>query len=105
VSENRHSGINMHKLSVGAGFPGLLFTLGCGLIFVLGLPALWYFVAFSTALGLAVAAILHLSSSHRSERMKPLSILSTREKAETKTLPEQSEPRSLFRTLPQPYSA
>jgi hypothetical protein len=104
VSEHRHSGINMHKLSVGAGFPGLVFTFGCGLIFVLGLPALWYFVAFSTASGLAVAVTLHLSSSHRSERMRPLSILSTTEKAESKTLPEQSKPGSLFRALPQAYS-
>ena len=64
----------MHKLTFGSGFVGLLFTVGCSLIFVLGFPTLWYFVAFSAALGLAIAMILRASSRRHSERMKPLSI-------------------------------
>ena len=74
MAEKRHPGITMHKLTFGSGFVGLLFTVGCSLIFVLGFPMLWYFVAFSAALGVAVAAILHVLSRHDSERMKPLSI-------------------------------
>lgn len=74
MAEKWHPGITMHKLAFGSGFVGLLFTVGCSLIFVLGFPALWYFVAFSAALGVAIAIILRASSRRHSERMKPLSI-------------------------------
>jgi cell division protein FtsW (lipid II flippase) len=74
MSEKRHPGITMHKLTFGSGFVGLLFTVGCSLIFVLGFPTLWYFVAFSAVLGIAVAIILRASSRRHSERMKPFSI-------------------------------
>ena len=76
MAEKRHPGITMHKLTVGPGFVGLLFTVGCSLIFVLGFPTLWYFVAFSAAFGIAVALLLRLSSGRQAQRMKPLSILS-----------------------------
>ena len=76
TAEKRHPGITMHRFTVGAGFQGLLFTVGCSLIFVIGLPALWSFAAFGTALGIGVAIFLRVTSNSRSERMKPLSILS-----------------------------
>jgi hypothetical protein len=82
MAEKRHPGITMHKLTFGSGFVGLLFTVGCSLIFVLGFPALWYFVAFSAALGLAVAIILRISTRHHSEHVKPLSIFAADATAE-----------------------
>ena len=75
MAEKWHSGITMHKLTVGPGIMGLLFADGCALIFVIGLPALWTFVAFSAALGLGIALLLRIISRNRSERSKPLSIL------------------------------
>jgi hypothetical protein len=85
MAEKRHPGITMHKFTVGAGFEGCLFTVGCSLIFVFGLPALWVFVAFSTAFGIAVALILHLAGGYRSDRKKPLSIFTANEAAEEST--------------------
>ena len=75
MAEKWHSGITMHKFTVGPGIMGLLFAVGCALIFVIGLPALWTFVAFSAALGLGIALLLRVISRSRSERAKPLSIL------------------------------
>ena len=94
MAEKRHPGITMHKLTFGSGFVGLLFTVGCSLIFVLGFPTLWYFVAFSAALGIAVAIILRVSSRRHSARMKPLSIYSAVGKAEDAVLPEHDRPRN-----------
>lgn len=83
MSEKRHPGISMHKLTVGPGFVGLVFTVGCSLIFLFGLPALWSFLAFSMALGIGVAVLLRVVNRHRSEGMNPLSILSAGPKAQT----------------------
>lgn len=55
-----HPGITIHKLPVGAGFAGLVFTLGSVAIFLIGLPELWYFVVGAIALGIGVAAGLRL---------------------------------------------
>ncbi len=82
----KHPGITMHKLTFGGGFIGLLFSVGCSLIFVLGFPTLWYFVALSVGLGLAIAALLRLSIRYRSDRMKPISILSPVEKRESPSM-------------------
>jgi hypothetical protein len=100
MADKHHPGITMHKLTVGAGFEGLLFTIGCSLVFVIGLPALWSFVAFGAALGIGVAIFLRLTSSSRSERMKPLSILSADEKIEDPVVQKQNKPQSLLRELP-----
>jgi hypothetical protein len=81
MAENRHPGISMHKLPVGPGFIGLIFTVGCALIFLLGLPQLWYFVAFSAAFGIGLAIVFRLIA--RAQRMKPLSILDTGEVVKT----------------------
>jgi membrane protein implicated in regulation of membrane protease activity len=75
LAEKWHSGITMHKLSVGGGFIGLLFAAGTALIFVLGFPTLWYFVAFAAVLGIAVALFLKFTSIWRANRNKPLSIM------------------------------
>ena len=58
----RHPGITMHRLPVGAGFAGVVFTVGSAAIFLIGLPALWYFVAGAVALGVGVAAVLRLTA-------------------------------------------
>ena len=79
MSQERHPGINMHKFTVGSGFVGFLFAGGCALIFVLGLPALWYFVFFSAGCGIILAAALRIIHDRRSDKTKPLSILSTLE--------------------------
>jgi hypothetical protein len=77
MAQSRHPGINMHKFTVGSGFIGFLFAGGCALIFVLGLPALWYFVFFSAGCGIILAAALRIIHDRRSDRTRPLSILST----------------------------
>jgi membrane protein implicated in regulation of membrane protease activity len=75
MAEKWHSGITMHKLSFGSGFIGLLFAAGSALIFVLGFPTLWYFVALAFALGLAIAAVLRFANNWQSRRNQPLSIM------------------------------
>jgi hypothetical protein len=103
TAEKRHPGITMHKLTVGAGFEGLLFTVGCSLVFVIGLPALWSFVAFGAALGIGVAIFLRLTSTSRSERMKPLSILSAEnaeQKAKSRAAQEQVGRKNLMCEIP-----
>ena len=65
----------MHKISFGGGFVGLLFAAGSALIFVLGFPTLWYFVALAFALGLGIALALRVASSRLSNHNKPLSIV------------------------------
>jgi hypothetical protein len=75
MAEKWHSGINMHKLPVGGGFIGLLFAAGSALIFILGFPTLWYFVALAAVLGIVVALSLRAMNNWRSNRSKPLSIL------------------------------
>jgi hypothetical protein len=80
MTEKQHPGISMHKLPVGGGFIGLLFAAGSALIFLLGLPALWYFVAFSAALGLGIALLFRVVDARRTDRTRPLSILSQPEK-------------------------
>jgi hypothetical protein len=85
MTEKPHPGINMHKLSVGGGFMGLLFAVGSALIFVLGFPTLWYFVVLAGVLGVGIAALLRIFSQRRSDRSRPLSILSA---PEANTKPE-----------------
>jgi hypothetical protein len=75
MAEKWHSGITMHKLSFGSGFIGLLFAAGSALIFVLGFPTLWYFVALAFALGLAIAGVLRFANNWRTRRNQPLSIM------------------------------
>src|SRR2546421_11736915 len=109
ADNDRHPGITMHKLPVGGGFAGLVFAAGSALIFLLGLPSLWYFVAFSAALGVGIAAMLRLVSDGRSERSKPLSILSTCDMDKSPVLPKQNRTENLRDrlqgTCPAPFPA
>ncbi len=79
MSEKPHPGITLHKLSFGGGFIGLLFAVGSSVIFILGFPTLWYFLAFAFALGVCIALLLRVVARRREERNKPLSILATPE--------------------------
>jgi len=105
MSEKRHPGITMHKLSFGGGFVGLLFALGSALIFVLGFPTLWYFVAFALALGVGIAILLRIVNHRVSERNKPLSILSAPEKTEAPASGKPDKERHLFQIHPRLSSA
>lgn len=80
MAEDRHPGISMHRLPVGGGFVGFLFAAGSALIFVLGFPALWYFVLLAVLLGLGIAVLLGKVHEHRSDRDRPLSILTAQAK-------------------------
>jgi len=95
----------MHKLSFGGGFVGLLFALGSALIFVLGFPTLWYFVAFAFVLGVGIAIVLRIVSSSRAERNKPLSILAASQKTDSPTSPSRERSENLLHALPNPFSA
>jgi len=53
-----HPGITMHKIPVKAGFPGVLFTIGMAAVFLMGIPALKYFLIFAIALGIGFAVML-----------------------------------------------
>ena len=99
MSENRHPGINMHKLPVGGEFIGLLFAIGSAAIFIIGFPTLWYFVAFSAGLGVAIALMIRFIHQRSSDRNKPLSILST-ETSQPRSRRERQKWHRMFQTLP-----
>jgi hypothetical protein len=94
----RHPGITMHKLTVGGGFEGLVFTVGSALIFLFGLPSLWYFVAFSVALGIGVALVIHLINRGRKDRFKQLSILSPDAMPVTSAIPRADKNKNRLDT-------
>jgi hypothetical protein len=100
MAEKRHPGINMHKLPVGGGFMGLLFAAGCVLIFVLGFPTLWYFVALALALGVAVALLLKVVNNRRTDRSRPLWILAASEPLQNRQDSQPDRTPPWFRTLP-----
>lgn len=102
MAADRHPGITMHKIPVASGIIGLLFAGGSALIFVLGFPTLWYFVAFALALGVGVAVFLRVIRSRSSNRNKPLSILATTEKGERRPKPQHQKWHRVFQTLPKP---
>ena len=101
MSENRHPGINMHKLPVGGGFIGLLFAIGTAVIFVLGFPTLWYFVALSAGLGIAIALMIRFVHQRTSDRSTPLSILAA-DKPVRRSRSRRQKWHKMFRTLPEP---
>lgn len=63
-----HQGITMHRLRVGGGAAGFIFTAGSVLIFLIGIPAFWGF-AVALLAGTAVAMLLR--------KRKPLKITTT----------------------------
>ena len=104
MNNKPHPGITMHKLTVGGEFAGLLFAVGTVLIFVFGLPALWYFVAFSVAFGIGVALLLHVTNVRGEDRRKPLSILTVPHAKPQPAAKREGQPR-LLRTAPVIHSA
>lgn len=105
MGTNRHSGINMHKLSFGGGFMGLLFSVGSALIFVLGFPTLWYFAAFAFVLGVGIAIVLRVVSNRRSQHNQRLSILAVAKKTKAPTPTRREKRTNLLPALPSLHSA
>jgi uncharacterized membrane protein YfcA len=58
--EYPHPGITMHRIRFGAGFAGLVFTIGCMALFLAGAPILWYPFIAAIVIGLAIACLLHM---------------------------------------------
>jgi len=85
MASKPHPGITMHKITFSGGFIGVLFAAGSALIFVLGFPTLWYFVALAAALGVGIAVVLRVLHRTWSDRNKPLSILTAREPEASKS--------------------
>lgn len=104
MTNKPHPGITMHKLTVGGEFAGLVFAVGTVLIFVFGLPALWYFVAFSLAFGVGIAILLHVLNVGGENRRKPLSILSAPEIKPEPAAKGKIEPR-LMHSAPALHTA
>jgi len=100
MSEKRHPGITMHRITFGGGFVGLLFAVGSALIFVLGFPTLWYFVALAFALGVGIAVFLRLVSRWSENRNQPLSIMAAAEKTEKPRSAPQQKWHRLYLALP-----
>jgi hypothetical protein len=92
MANDRHPGITMHKIRFGGGFVGFLFAAGSALIFVLGFPTLWYFVALALGLGIAIAVLLHIFSRRISQRNRPLSILASSESQAPQCATEKKAP-------------
>jgi hypothetical protein len=51
--------INVSKIVAGGGIAGAIFTVSSTLIFLIGIPALRYFLPAAIVLGCGVAAIIH----------------------------------------------
>ena len=105
MAADRHPGITMHKLSFGGGFIGLVFAAGSALIFILGFPTLWYFVALAFALGLGIAVVLKLASGRMSDHNKPLSILAVSDKTDVKASRRPGNVRKLLHQAPIPLAS
>lgn len=99
MAEKRHPGITMHKFSFGGGFVGLLFAAGSALIFLLGFPTLWYFVALAFALGIGVAALLRLVHHRTEDRNRPLSIMATSGEIKRQRAPQRQKWHRLYLVL------
>ncbi len=50
--------ISMHRMPVGGSVAGLIFVVGSCLIFLVGIPALRWFLLGAVAVGAAVAGLL-----------------------------------------------
>ena len=60
MSENNRSPqINVSSIKAGGGIAGTLFTVCSMLIFLVGIPALRYFLPAAIALGCGVALAIH----------------------------------------------
>ena len=64
-AEYPHQGITMHRIRFGGGFAGLVFTVGCMLLFLVGTPGLWVVFPAAIVLGALIAIFLHVIHSNR----------------------------------------
>ena len=55
----------MHKIPVGAGIAGVVFTVGSMAVFLIGIPALRYFLGLALVLGIGIAIALHFTDRTR----------------------------------------
>ena len=53
--------INISKIQIGGGLAGLFVAAASMLIFLLGIPLLWYMFPAAIVLGVVVALILHFA--------------------------------------------
>lgn len=60
MANDRYPEINMGHIKVGDGVAGLIFTIGCMAIFLVGVPWLWFFLLVAIALGAGFGTVLHL---------------------------------------------
>ncbi len=58
ADEGRRPEISMHRIPVGGGAAGLIFAVGSCLVFLIGIPALRWFLLGAVAIGSAVGAVL-----------------------------------------------
>jgi hypothetical protein len=58
ADESRRPEISMHRMPVGGGIAGLIFVIGSCLIFLIGIPALQWFLLGAVGVGAVVAALL-----------------------------------------------
>lgn len=72
--EHPHRGITMHELPVGGNFPGIVFAVGSALIFLFAIPALWFLVIAGLAIGLVIAAVLHIVYSRHPNETASLTL-------------------------------
>lgn len=63
------SGDQYHRIPVGAGFAGLLFAVGMCLEFLVGIPALRWFLLGAVVIGAAIGGVLW-----RRHKNRPLEI-------------------------------
>jgi PIN domain nuclease of toxin-antitoxin system len=61
MQDTPHPQINSAKIAVGSGVAGAIFTIGSMLIFLTGLPVLWYLFAAAIVLGGGVALVLRFA--------------------------------------------
>ena len=57
--DGRNPQINLSSIQVGAGIAGAMITVASMVIFLVGIPALRYFLPAAILLGLAVALLIH----------------------------------------------
>ena len=100
MAADRHPGITMHNLPVRGDFIGAVFAVGSALIFVIGFPTLWYFVALALALGVGVALFLKKTNHYHSEHNKPLSILQPDSTRHVPASPSGEKHRTLLEFCP-----
>jgi hypothetical protein len=56
--ESRRPEISMHRIPVGGGVAGLIFAVGSCLVFLIGIPALRWFLFGAVAVGALVGGLL-----------------------------------------------